>query len=819
MTPSSYTTIPSDLSCSPPLSSLLSLHTLLTVCLLQTDMARSATTTSTSNHLVLAIDVQLYQLSALVFDPCAPHTALSSSLSTETSAEPDPNRLALAHCAIWQKVITYDAAFPEFQTKDGCYQPSSFDPKHPCDYALTPVGVIVRALDMILQNLADVDHNGVSLVSDNAPRQVNDDARLIESIGTIGVSGAVDVPILLSETATLLLQTLRPDRTLAAQLGCPSFFSIPFVPNSKDWTLDLEAGRIAEAQQHLDAVRLQTEDGHAAADTAEATLPPRKRASLLPLRFVAALLRVRLATEAFDACAGVAAGTSPMGTTDNIREMGWHFTGRITTMAGLVETLLTGTNASWGADEASLTGMYDHQSSDWDATLVSVVTGDPPPVEVSRLGPVRKHNSPAQLLSPYMTQRYHFAPDCKVTPSVSMPVALATTCMLQSQDAVLLLLGPNDTLIVAMDDAAKVPAAQNVMVVPVPGCGKLAVTVYEDAGVARKIVRNAYCNSRWAVMERLVNAVPPGGTIGLDNKLFTHVVSKDGVQDLRRFERGCRIIEFSDLRANARCLLEGQALTVRTDLLKLRAAAASSPPAPSSDKAPHTGIEGANGAHVGLTQPPARLPQLSVLGKAAGNRTIASIFSAALGTALQIPSEYLLTQDEVDESNKAERRGPREPTQAQSARRESATSTMSHSEHSGDDRSSATPAARANGRDTDDAICRGEKLVPCRLLVGTALRALIARSDSGDLDRDFSHGASLHPAVVHALDILGRRRCQTGRQSATEELVNVPVRSAADGTAAYLDVQQVAHLELAKFYAALAEEHERLRSIGGTITL
>ena len=126
----------------------------------------------------------------------------------------------------------------------------------------------------------------------------------------------------------------------------------------------------------------------------------------------------------------------------------------------------------------------------------------------------------------------------------------------------------------------------------------LAVSHAVDAGRARHLVRENYTKTWKAfgqvsvggelpILHRskqkpwqLIQAVCPGGTVGLDNKvrlvcsslpshthclaqLFTLFVSSGPSKGLRRYENGTRVSEFNDLRANPRCVIEGQALGIR----------------------------------------------------------------------------------------------------------------------------------------------------------------------------------------------------------------------------------------------------------------
>ncbi|CAD6976350.1 unnamed protein product [Tilletia controversa] len=270
-----------------------------------------------NGHLVLAIDVQLHQLSALVFDPT------SSSDSESQQKQPVTHR-----CVLWQKTISFDDDFPEFQTKRGSYRPPSFDEDHPRDVALTPVGVVVRALDAMLHALSRA-----------------------------------------SKTACTLLQQLNHENPLWTQLGCPSFFATAFVPNVRDWTLDSEAVTIQQISHELE-LKLELDlggfyqgQGRARAHTASHSSATAVDASNhsdeqkttktivnddpAKLNFAAALLRIRLDAEADLAATSAATAHAHahghgQPTPPPTASSPWLRMGRITSMAGLITSLLTG---------------------------------------------------------------------------------------------------------------------------------------------------------------------------------------------------------------------------------------------------------------------------------------------------------------------------------------------------------------------------------------------------------------------------------------------------------------------------------------------
>lgn len=95
------------------------------------------------------------------------------------------------------------------------------------------------------------------------------------------------------------------------------------------------------------------------------------------------------------------------------------------------------------------------------------------------------------------------------------------------------------------------------------------------------MVRDMYTKS-WSAFDRLVSVIPPGGSIGLDDKLFSFWVlhSDNGCvkKGVYRLETGTRVNEFRDLRANPRCLVESQMMGFRVGYAKLAGLQVMAPP-------------------------------------------------------------------------------------------------------------------------------------------------------------------------------------------------------------------------------------------------
>ncbi|CAD6900109.1 unnamed protein product [Tilletia laevis] len=812
-----------------------------------------------NGHLVLAIDVQLHQLSALVFDPT------SSSDSESQQKQPVTHR-----CVLWQKTISFDDDFPEFQTKRGSYRPPSFDEDHPRDVALTPVGVVVRALDAMLHALSRASYvpardgeggggtSGAAGVTPSGPS--SSPCALMSRVGTVGVSGTLDVPILLSKTACTLLQQLNHENPLWTQLGCPSFFATAFVPNVRDWTLDSEAVTIQQISHELE-LKLELDlggfyqgQGRARAHTASHSSATAVDASNhsdeqkttktivnddpAKLNFAAALLRIRLDAEADLAATSAATAHAHahghgQPTPPPTASSPWLRMGRITSMAGLITSLLTGEIAPWRPDEAALSMLYDPHRVEggggngaWNEVLLSIIEGaannNNGAVNLGTALGAIDHSSPSEAavgLGSWIARRYQFAEGCTVVPQISSYVGAATACLLSPGDSIIHL-GLDDVLLVALDEPIQ-QEQQAATLVPFPSShvegGRdvrttktpsfLAVAQHRDAGVARLIVRSAYCNDRWSVMNRLVNAVPVGGSIGLDNKLFTRVVSTCGIQDIRRYERGCRVTEFSDLRANARCLLEGQALSIRSDLVAIRRAGQGQLLPTIPGKVEHQQHHAQSNGTTSTSTTPYPTPRLFALGKPAGNKTLASILSSALGSALQIPTAYLSSSLEDDDDGSD---GRRTRTRTRTRTRSGGATT-----YSGSEGSSGPPPSSGRGSSSNDADAESTSTF-CPILLGTALYALSVRWKAGVPS---GVGTNLHPSALAVLEYFGRRVSPSSSSPVDNGGSSPSSSSSADRInsttpRAALECQEVSYSELANFYAALAPEHERLSGVG-----
>ncbi|KAK4689602.1 hypothetical protein P7C73_g515, partial [Tremellales sp. Uapishka_1] len=104
-----------------------------------------------------------------------------------------------------------------------------------------------------------------------------------------------------------------------------------------------------------------------------------------------------------------------------------------------------------------------------------------------------------------------------------------------------------------------------------------SLAVFEDTNgdKARRLVRDKYCTGKWSQFAQLALLIPPGGTQGADDKLFSFVWPDEVLaltgksRGVIRYENGVRVGEYRDLRANPRCVLESQFLAYRQHQLEL----------------------------------------------------------------------------------------------------------------------------------------------------------------------------------------------------------------------------------------------------------
>ncbi|KAI0668172.1 actin-like ATPase domain-containing protein [Trametes maxima] len=233
-----------------------------------------------------------------------------------------------------------------------------------------------------------------------------------------------------------------------------------------------------------------------------------------------------------------------------------------------------------GEAEASSTGLWAHAGSQpgsqshWDEGVMEIVGGNREEGHRiwSWLGDVDISGGRRRIgnISRYLVDRYGFDSEVIITPFTSDYLSTYLSLCPSPSDAVLTF-GPMDVM---MAPAANYIPTRLYNLFPHPAQDAsekrryIVMLTSRNADVPRALVRDMYTKS-WSAFDRLVAIVPPGGSIGLDDKLFSFWLLQGDtypfahVKGIYRFETGVKVNEFRDLRANPRCLLESQILSFR----------------------------------------------------------------------------------------------------------------------------------------------------------------------------------------------------------------------------------------------------------------
>ncbi|KAF8530223.1 hypothetical protein BU17DRAFT_35794 [Hysterangium stoloniferum] len=418
------------------------------------------------------------------------------------------------------EAVDFDTDLPEYQTNRGVFTT-------PGDAYMTPVDMWVKALDILLQKL-----------------RTRTDLSRIRSIS--GAAHAASV--LWTPSAAAQLAGLSPQHTLHAQLGNTATFALLHTPSPNDASTAPHAQAIEAALGGPDAMAARVGTAaHAALAAAQ-------------------LMKVREgAPEA------------------------WVRAGRVTLAGAALASLFLGRWAPIGAAEAAGTGMWNIAHGVWDASALEVVGGggDAARRLTDMLGPVESDGGRSiGTISRYFVERYGFEKDTTVQAFTSSHLATYLSLVPTSSDA-LLSFGTTDHLLCAApsDPMYRDPTPRPSRLyglVPHPAQDPteprrfIAVLSSRNADVPRALVRDMYTKS-WSAFDRLVAIVPPGGSIGLDDKLFSFWVLQGEAfpfahtKGIFRFENGIKVNEFRDLRANPRCLLESQLLAFRARFARMAA--------------------------------------------------------------------------------------------------------------------------------------------------------------------------------------------------------------------------------------------------------
>ncbi|EJT98275.1 hypothetical protein DACRYDRAFT_24727 [Dacryopinax primogenitus] len=279
-------------------------------------------------------------------------------------------------------------------------------------------------------------------------------------------------------------------------------------------------------------------------------------------------------------------------------------TSALTTLPSLLVSLFCGSYTLPSASELAATGgkLWDKEKCEWDEQGLRELLrlglggsddlGDAP-ARVKEMMPrcslpgLREAEEVGRI-APYFVTRYGFSPDTTVHAFQPPHIAFYLSQAPSSTTGVMALGTPDVLLVPLTSIPPPQPVARSAMpssinrvweredasVVPHPaglGEGYIGVVVSSYGEEARQQAMGKYTKT-WTAFDRLVAVVPPGGSIGLDNKLFCFW----GPQGQFRFRFG-KTAEFEDSRVIPRCLLESQMLHLRVRLSRLLAPISQSP--------------------------------------------------------------------------------------------------------------------------------------------------------------------------------------------------------------------------------------------------
>ncbi|KAF8344616.1 hypothetical protein F5887DRAFT_969877, partial [Amanita rubescens] len=410
--------------------------------------------------------------------------------------------------------VDFDTELPEYKTQGGIFTT-------PGDAYTTPVEMWIKGLETLLQKLAS-----------------HQDLSRVRAIG----GAAQHALVWWKSTVVPSLSSLDPHLPLHSHFSAHNF-SLPNTPTAQD------------TSSHTHALAIEALLG--GPDHMAARVGTCASASLL----AAQLLRVR----------------------ESWPQDVWARTGRIQLASAFICSLITGKWQGMSEAEACVTGMWIHGANTsagangqghWDESVLDIVGGSREEGRRVRgwLGEVDVSGGSRRTgnVSRYLVERFGFDVDTVVAPFTADFLSTYLSLCPSPNDAVLSF-GPMDILMI--------PAHQYIPTRlyklyphPVQESGEkrryISVISSRNADVPRALVRDMYTKS-WSAFDRLVAIVPPGGSIGLDDKLFSfwHLQSDSypysHVKGIYRFETGVKVNEYRDLRANPRCLLESQILSFR----------------------------------------------------------------------------------------------------------------------------------------------------------------------------------------------------------------------------------------------------------------
>ncbi|KAI0049120.1 D-xylulose kinase [Auriscalpium vulgare] len=413
------------------------------------------------------------------------------------------------------EAVDFDTELSEYQTSGGIFTT-------PGDAYTTPVDMWVKALDFLLEKVSR-----------------NHEVARIKAIG-----GAAQPALVWWKSSPIpTFPPLDSRLPLHSQLS-PNTFSLPNTPVAQD------------TFSHSHALSLEAALG--GPDHMAARVGTSANSSLI----AAQLLRVR------------------EGSPET-----WARTGRVQIASAFLASLVSGTWVGMSEAEACGTGMWVYASGGqghWDDEVIELVAGSREDARRVRtwLGDVDISGGGRRIgtVSRYLVDRYGFDPDTILSSFTADYLSTYLSMVPLPSDAVLSF-GPMDLLLTSAPHYLPT-RLYNVFPHPAQDVSEkrkyITMLTSRNADVPRALVRDMYTKS-WSAFDRLISVVPPGGSIGLDDKLFSFwLLQGDSfplshVKGIYRFETGVKVNEFRDLRANPRCLVESQALSFRVRWARMAA--------------------------------------------------------------------------------------------------------------------------------------------------------------------------------------------------------------------------------------------------------
>ncbi|GAA5983073.1 hypothetical protein JCM5350_006804 [Sporobolomyces pararoseus] len=502
---------------------------------------------------------------------------------------------------VWTEQVNLDLELPEFKTRNGVHTLG--------DRVTAPSEMRLKALDLLLEKLsvntrqAQLIPRIVAISGSGQPGVLhflnpqfesllavldNSSSRRISEIINSSTAFTLEEPASSGDSSSMTqvrkLETHFGKLSLSSSSSTTSSSSSP---STSPLTVSYASASILTNQQHLQTL----EEGREffASKTGSRVLPQYSAAQLVKIREKD---DESLENREIPSREGGVLGR----------------TGRIVTESSLLSSIFSGKLVPIEASDAGSTNLFNPVEEDWEDEILDFVMKGIASRKYERsgeglrggarlrelLGEVQKDGTESiGTLSPYFVNRFGFSPDCLVVPFtntdaasfLSFPLRTDSRPELASQRDALLSLTSSDTdsLFIPSPHFAPHPDRQ-FFVHPAryystkelrEGGGSsrfVAMITSKDAGLARSLSRDLYCNGSWDVFTRLVAIVPHGGTLGLDGKQFS-IFFPHGqgsfVQGFLRFVGGVKVPELPDRKSNPRLMIESQFISLRIRLSRL----------------------------------------------------------------------------------------------------------------------------------------------------------------------------------------------------------------------------------------------------------